>query len=184
MVDFSSLATRIFGESETSEARLFELGAGVTESFAVFSNAIANRRSARVRSSVLRADAQNIRRTAKLARREGRQAAQQVQAETAQLIGRQRAALAANGFVLDEGTALDLVIETAGLGALDAVTAIANAERRAAQLINESRAAEFKAGLQEQSADQSLLGGISAVGSILTGTARNLDRISKMENGT
>lgn len=51
--------------------------------------------------------------------------------ETNRLIGRQRAALAASGQVVDTGSALSIVGDTAALGELDAQTIRSNAEREA-----------------------------------------------------
>lgn len=48
-----------------------------------------------------------------------------------QLAGRQRVALAANGVVVDQGSALDILGDTRELGELDALTIRSNAEREA-----------------------------------------------------
>lgn len=50
---------------------------------------------------------------------------------TKQMIGSQRAVLAANGVDLGSGTAVDLVGESAGFGEMDALTVRANAAREA-----------------------------------------------------
>lgn len=54
-------------------------------------------------------------------RREGYENMTAKRQETAKLIGRQRAALGASGAVLDEGSALDLVADTAEQGEIDAI---------------------------------------------------------------
>lgn len=51
--------------------------------------------------------------------------------ETQFLAGRQRAALAANGIVVDQGSALDITAGTFELGELDALTIRNNAQREA-----------------------------------------------------
>ena len=61
----------------------------------------------------------------------GKIAADKKATETSQLIGRQRTALAAGGGVIDEGSALDLTTDTAGVGELDRLTILNNAEREA-----------------------------------------------------
>lgn len=58
---------------------------------------------------------------------------------TRRLQGRQRAVLAANGVLVDNGSALDLVTETAGIGALDQLTIRSNAEREALGLKQQAR---------------------------------------------
>lgn len=50
---------------------------------------------------------------------------------TRQLIGRQRAILAANGIVVDQDSALDITEDTASIGAMDAETIRRNAAREA-----------------------------------------------------
>lgn len=50
---------------------------------------------------------------------------------TAQQIGRQRVKLAGSGQVVDEGSALDLIVDTSGVGEVDALTIRNNAEREA-----------------------------------------------------
>ena len=52
-------------------------------------------------------------------------------AKTRQMVGTQRAALAANGLDLSEGTPLDLVVETAAVGTEDALNIRYNAMREA-----------------------------------------------------
>jgi hypothetical protein len=72
-----------------------------------------------------------------------------------QLIGRQRAILAGNGVLVDEGSALDLTSETAGLNKLDELTIRSNAEREA--LGYEAQGMNFKG-----QAEMDLLAGTSA----------------------
>lgn len=65
------------------------------------------------------------------ATRRGDETSRVINERTARLIGRQRAALAAQGQDLDEGDALAIQEETAQLGELDALTARMNAFREA-----------------------------------------------------
>lgn len=61
----------------------------------------------------------------------GRIAEDKQRDQTEQLLGRQRAALAANGVVVDQGSALDITSDTAEIGELDALTVRSNAQREA-----------------------------------------------------
>ncbi len=65
------------------------------------------------------------------ARQRGQIAEAQKRTETDILKGRQRAVLAANGVLVDTGTALDITSDTAAFGELDALTTRSNAEREA-----------------------------------------------------
>lgn len=69
-----------------------------------------------------------------------------------QLEGRQRAALAANGVLLDQGSALDIVIDTATIGELDVQTIRRNAEREAIDIETQASNFDFQAQqLQQES---------------------------------
>jgi hypothetical protein len=65
------------------------------------------------------------------AKARGTEAEARERIKTRQLIGRQKVQLAANGILVGEGSALDLVSDTAALGELDALTIRSNAEREA-----------------------------------------------------
>jgi len=61
----------------------------------------------------------------------GEKEAERVKRRAKQLLGKQRTALAAQGIVLDDGTALQIQEDTAEQGAVDAMTARNNAWREA-----------------------------------------------------
>ena len=61
----------------------------------------------------------------------GSLAEKQYRLQVSQLAGRQRASLAANGVVVDSGSALDITTDTATLGEQDALTIRSNAAREA-----------------------------------------------------
>lgn len=63
--------------------------------------------------------------------RRGENEAQAIQGKTESLIGTQRAALGAQGIEVDSGSARDIQVDTAGLGALDQLTVKNNAMREA-----------------------------------------------------
>lgn len=65
------------------------------------------------------------------ARARGELAERRQAIQTQQLEGRQRAALAANGVVVDTGSALDITSDTRAYGTLDQLTVRNNAEREA-----------------------------------------------------
>lgn len=93
------------------------------------------------------------------------------------LIGRQRAALAAQGIEIGTGSALDIQLETAEFGALDALTIKNNAFREATGHRIEAIEAGGRAGFTrisgERRAGSTLLaGGLTAAGDIASGVAR------------
>ena len=76
------------------------------------------------------------------AKKRGVQAVARFQERLAQLKGRQRAGFAAAGVVLDEGTPLDVLLDTAESGELESLNLKANAERET--FGHASRSAQFR----------------------------------------
>jgi len=70
----------------------------------------------------------------------GDREAAKIKTKTSGLLGRQRAILAAQGFDLSSGTALDLQEDTVGMGAMDELTTKNNAWREAFGFKSEARA--------------------------------------------
>lgn len=126
---------------------------------------------ARYQAAVARNNAILSERAAQDAEARGRAAEDRRRRETALLIGRQRAVLAANGVVVDTGSALDITAGTREVGELDALTIRSNAEREAlalrAQGANFETEAEL-AGLRGRSALAE--GRIGAFGTALSGS--------------
>lgn len=117
-------------------------------------------------ANVLKANALSAQYAANDAEARGKIAAQNKNEETALLIGRQRAALAANGVQVDTGSALDITSDTAGIGALDALTIKNNADREAWSDENQARQDRSQA---EYTTDQDSSGLGAAGGALLGG---------------
>jgi hypothetical protein len=79
-----------------------------------------------------------------------------------QLGGQQKAVLAANGVLVESGTALDITAETAEVGQLDALTIRANAEREALGFEQQSVNFQAQAGQSTAQANLSTLAGANA----------------------
>jgi hypothetical protein len=104
------------------------------------------------------------------AKARGDVAAQQKAAQTNQLIGQQRAALAANGVDPNQGTAVDLQSDAAGNGELDQLTIHANAAREAAGYNAQGANYSSQAAVDEASSQNALsAGSLSAVSTIIGG---------------
>jgi len=100
--------------------------------------------------------------------RVGKENAQNYKTQIKQLIGSQRASMAAQGIDISSGSALDIQVETAELGALDALTIRNNAFREAAGYRIEAAGytgqAEFTRVAGESNARNTLIsGGLSAI---------------------
>lgn len=104
------------------------------------------------------------------ARLRGEEAARREASKTKQLAGRQRAVLAANGQLVDQGSALDITDDTMQIGKLDELTIRSNAEREA--LGYEAQGMNFQAGseLNKMGANNAISSSQGdAFGTVLTG---------------
>lgn len=110
----------------------------------------ASNESSQTRAGILRYNAATYRQSANEILEVGDFNAEQIRFQTREMIGRQRAALAANGIVLDQDTAADLISETAGVGAVDALIVIANAEREAIQTMRRAGMQDLEAGYESR----------------------------------
>ena len=92
--------------------------------------------------------------------------------KVAQLKGRQKSALAASGVEIGDGSALDILGDTAALGELDALTIRSNAEREAyEQKVNASNLAA-NASMKRMGANNAIIAGkIGSMTSLLTGAS-------------
>lgn len=100
---------------------------------------------------------------------------------TAQLIGAQRAGAAARGVVVDEGSALDITTDTAGIGELDALTIRSNAEREARGFEQEGLEFRSEAQLRQMAGRSARSDSLfSAGGTILSGASAVSDRWYKL----
>lgn len=99
----------------------------------------------------------------------GDEAAKNIQGQTKQLIGSQRAALAAQGINIDSGSALDIQADTARQGEIDAITVKNNAWREAwgykVEALNSTYQGKFaQMGANAAAKNTLLTGGLQAAG--------------------
>jgi hypothetical protein len=90
---------------------------------------------------------------------------------TARLRGAQRAGMAANGVDIDSGSPLDILMDTAQLGELDALTIRSNAEREAYGFRSQSGNLMAQAGLTTMAGRSASTAGYIGAGSTLLSTA-------------
>ncbi|WP_244511635.1 MULTISPECIES: hypothetical protein [unclassified Rhizobium] len=111
----------------------------------------------------------------------GKQEEQQKRFQTAQLEGRQRAAMAANGVDLSFGSPLDTIVDTAEMGEIDALNIRTNSYREA--YANKVQGANQRANatLDRMRGDAALKGGyLDAVGTVLGGASKAYSSASGM----
>ena len=92
--------------------------------------------------------------------------------------GKQRAAAAKSGVVLDQGTSLDILLESAELGEFDALTIRANAEREAGGFRTKAMNFEATAGLAKARGQSAYRAGLIGAGGTILGGAAKLAPVS------
>jgi len=125
---------------------------GVTRSVAIRQETQAQQNLAVHQANILRTNALFMDRAAEDAMVRGNISAREAEVATADTISQQRVGLAERGIVVDQDSAADLVADTAGVGALDAFTILANAEREVEEI-------RFRASQEREEADLALATG-------------------------
>jgi len=132
----------------------------------------ASSKASRYNAQVMEMNAVLSERRAKDAEERGAREEQQKRLEIAQLQGRQRAAMSANGVDLTFGSPLDTMIDTAYLGELDALTIRRNAAHEAYDFRVDAVNGRADAALSRSNADNALMGGyLNAAGTVLGGAS-------------
>ena len=112
-------------------------------------------------------------RAAKDALERGELEEQKQRQKTAQLLGTQTAAMAANGVDLTFGSPLDTLVDTATLGELDALTIRSNTYREERDIRQQGANYRAQSGAYKAGASAALTGGyLNAAGTVLGGGAR------------
>ena len=129
--------------------------------------------SSRYSAQVADLNARMADRAAKDALERGKLEEQKQRQKTAQLIGTQTAAMAANGLDLTFGSPLDTLVDTATLGELDALTIRSNAYREERDISQQGANYRGQAGVDRDAASSALTGGyLNAAGTLLGGGSR------------
>jgi len=154
---------------------LMGIGAGAS-AFGAAEEAEARNQAHMFNAALLERNARIAEMDAEYAIGKGKSDRRRLEQEVDQFKGGQRASFAGSGVVVDSGSALDVVADTAALGAIDALTIERNASREAWALKEEARGARAQAGLHRGSVTDpskafftSLIGGAANVGPLIIG---------------
>lgn len=139
--------------------------------------------SAKYNAQVADMNAKISERQARDAVERGAMEEQQQRMKTSQIIGKQKAAMAANGVDLKFGSPLDTLVDTATMGELDALTIRANTYREERDIRQQGLNSQSQAGLLRAEGRSAQSGGfMNAFGTVLGGGADALSNY-KMRTG-
>lgn len=145
------------------------IGGGLISGAGQIASANAQSKAARYNAEVQRNNAMLAERQAKNVLEAGAREEQKQKALTQQLMAKQQAAMAANGVDTTFGTPLDLMVDTAKQGAIDALTIKTNTYRNYDDVRNQAVSARNQAALYDMEAKNSRTAGIlGAFGSTLS----------------
>lgn len=136
------------------------IGGGLLSGAGQIASADANAKAAKYNAEVQRQNAQLADRQAKNVLDAGTREEQKQKAMTGQLMAKQQAAMAANGVDTTFGTPLDLMVDTAKQGAIDALTIRTNAYRNYDDVRNQAVSYRNQSALYDMEAKNSRTAGI------------------------
>lgn len=160
------------------------IGGGLLSGAGQIASASAQSKAARYNAEVQRQNAMLAERQAKNVLDAGMREEQKQKAMTAQLMAKQQVAQAANGVDVSFGTPLDLMVDTAKQGAIDALTIRTNAYRNYDDVRNQAVASRNQAALYDMEAKNSRTAGIlGAFGSMASSFGGAYSSYNKMNPG-
>lgn len=137
-------------------------------------------KAANYNAAVQRENAQLADRQAKNVLDAGTREEQKQKAQTSQLMSKQQAAQAANGVDVSFGSPLDLMVDTAKQGAVDALTIRTNAYRNYDDTRNQAVGYRNQGALYDMQAKNSRTAGmLNGFGSVLTGVSQTIAQAYK-----
>lgn len=149
-------------------ATLMVIG-GVVSGAGQIATATASANAAKYSAAVERQNAQLADRQAKNTLEAGLKEEQKQKAMTGQLIAKQQATQAANGVDVTFGTPLDIMIDAAKMGAVDAATLRRNSYLKYDDVRNEAVNHRNQASLYNMQASNAMLSGVIGAGSSVLG---------------
>lgn len=149
---------------------IFMIGGTLLSGAGQIASADADAKAAKYNAEVQRNNAMMAERQARNVLDAGTREEQKQKAQTQQLMAKQQAAQAANGVDVTFGTPLDLMVDTAKQGAIDALTIRTNAYRNYDDTRNQAVASRNQAALYDMQAKNSRTAGmIGAFGTMASG---------------
>lgn len=164
-----------FQKKNKKEIAVTQIGlGGLAKGVGQFAGGVAAKEQASFEAAVLRNNKAIVDRAADETVEEGRQKAQVKQLEIGQLIGKQRAALAGRNVVVDQDTAVELLLDAVRIGRLDEAAIRTNADRDALALRMQGASFETQAQLAERKGADAQRAGIALGLGTLGTTAKSV----------
>ena len=161
------------------------IGGALVSGAGQIASADAQSKAAKYNAEVQRQNAQLADRQARNILDAGTREEQKQKAMTSQLMAKQQAAQAANGVDVSFGTPLDLMVDTAKQGAIDALTIRTNAYRNYDDTRNQAVASRNQAALYDMEAKNSRTAGIlGAFGTMASSFGSAYANYNKMNPGS
>lgn len=148
--------------------------AGATQAYGQYREGQALNSQAKYQAKVAENNALSAQYAAKDARDRGAIEARQQELRTRQVMASQRAGAASRGVLVDDGSALEQVVDTAGIGELDALLIRSNAEREAIGFENQGAEFRGEAGLRRAGGKDAVTGAMLGSTSTLLNTGANV----------
>jgi hypothetical protein len=167
----SAVGTAASGITLAGAATAATVASGAIGAYGAIQSGQAQKKQARYQSAVERNNSQIATWQAQDATQRGQIEEQRQRLATARLRGSQRAAMASNGIEVGSGSPLDVLMDTAQLGELDALTIRSNAEREAYGFRSQSGNLMAQAGLTQMAGRSAQTGSYVSAGSTLLSTA-------------
>jgi hypothetical protein len=167
----SAVGTAASGITLAGAATAATVASGAIGAYGAIQSGQAQKKQARYQAGVERNNSQIATWQAQDATQRGQIEEQRQRLATARLRSSQRAGMAANGVELDSGSPLDVLMDTAQLGELDALTIRSNAEREAYGFRSQSGNLMAQAGLTQMAGRSAQTAGFIGAGSTLLSSA-------------
>jgi hypothetical protein len=167
----AAIATAASGITLAGAATAATIAGGVISAGGAIMQGQAQAKQAKYQSAVERNNATIAGWQATDAQQRGKIEEQRQRLQTARLHGAQRAGMAANGVEIDNGSPLDVLMDTAQLGELDALTIRSNAEREAYGFRSQSSNLMAQSGLTRMAGRNAQQASYISAGSTLLSTA-------------
>jgi hypothetical protein len=167
----SAVGTAASGITLAGAATAATVASGAIGAYGAIQSGQAQKKQARYQAGVERNNATIAGWQAQDATQRGQIEEQRQRLATARLKSSQRAAFGSNGVEIDSGSPLDVLMDTAQLGELDALTIRSNAEREAYGFRSQSGNLMAQAGLTQMAGRSAQQASFVSAGSTLLSTA-------------